>query len=77
MGLKSNKVHISGENPVKVQRDHGVEVVETYCERLVLQGGVIPVSEYRAWVSAGRTLAIFCKYCRREVSVEEEVATMP
>ena len=54
-----------------------MEVVETYCERLVLQGSVIPVSEYRAWDRGGRTLAIFCKYCRREVSVEEEVATTP
>ena len=49
-------------------------MVEAFCERLVPQGVVIPISEYRAWARGGRTLAIFCTYCRRDISLEEDVA---
>ena len=74
MGTKPNKMHISGEGPVKAQTSRGVEMVETFCERFVPQGVAIPVSEYWAWASVGWTLTIFCNYCRREVSAEEGVA---
>ena len=74
MGVRPNKIHISGANPLKAQRNHGVEMVETFCERFVPQGVVIPASEYRTWVSAGRTVNIFCNYCRREALVEEGIA---
>ena len=55
----------------------GVEMVEAFCECLVPQEVVIPTSEYRAWARCGRTLAIFCINCRRDISLEEAMATTP
>ena len=74
MGVRPNKIHISGEDPLKAQRPPGVELVETFCERFVPQPLVAPISQYKAWVSLGLTDGIYCEYCRREVSIEQGVA---
>ena len=78
MGLrpnKPNKIHLSGDGPPPTLSPQGVALVETFCNRFCPQSIVAPVSRYRSWVRSGLTASIYCDRCRREVSVEEGVAS--
>ena len=59
------RIHIHPDPPNRTLDQQGEARIETLCEEYRREEKVVPIDEYRRWVTdLGKTMQIFCGHCR-------------